>query len=150
MSVFQVLSTEDNLKEIIKSAFDTDLPIGGAWGYTQALSTHIYNSDIPYNQLEHMFASMRAYVEMNMTREENKRYGNINVNEASREVHTHNQNTYHKVVYQITAMQESTYKTFIKEYKENYGKETFDLTLHFDKRKEATLHREIIHWFKIN
>jgi hypothetical protein len=149
MSVFQELNAEDNLKEIIKSAFASDLPISGSWGYTQALSTHILNSDTPYNQLEHMFASMRAYVEMNMTKEENDRYGNINVNETSREEHTLDQNTYHKIIYQITAMKESTYKTFIKEYKENYGKETFDLTLHFEKRKEATLQREVIHWFKI-
>ena len=150
MSIFKELSAKNNLKEIIKSAFDADLPISEDWGYTQALSTRIHNSNTPYNQLEHMFASMRAYIEMNMTREEHERYGNINVNETSREEHTHNQNTYHKVSYQITAMKESTYKTFIKEYKENYGKETFDLTLHFKERKDATLHREVIHWFKIN
>lgn len=150
MPKFQTLDTENNLKEIIKSAFDTELPINGSWGYTEALSTIIHTSDIPLIQFEHMFASMRAYVEMNMTREKDERYGSINLTEISREELTLKEDTYHKVSYEITAIKESTYNTFIQEYKEHYGKESFDLNLHFQKRKEATLHREVLHWFKID
>jgi len=150
MSQFQELTGDDNIKDVIKSAFDTDLPIDGSWGYTEASSTVITTSDIPYTQLEHMFASMRAYVEMNMTQDVKTRYGSINVNELSREEVTTDAQAYHKVIYEITAIKESLYTAFIKEYKENYGKESFDLTGHFNKRKEATLQREVIHWFKIN
>jgi hypothetical protein len=47
-------------------------------------------------------------------------------------------------------MQESTYNQFINEYKENYGKEDFDLEVHFNKRKATTLIREVIHWFEVH
>ena len=150
MEVFQELSAQDNIQEVIKSAFNTDLPIAGAWGYNKESATFITSSDIPYAQLEHMFASMRAYIEMNMTQEEKSRYGSINVNELDRKTIKENKRTYHKVTYEITALKESLYNSFIKEYKENYGKETFDLNAHFEKRKEATLRREVTHWFKIN
>ncbi|HFD14222.1 MAG TPA: hypothetical protein ENJ34_02860, partial [Epsilonproteobacteria bacterium] len=58
--------------------------------------------------------------------------------------------TYDKVTYEITAMKESIYTEFIKEYKEEYGKTTFDLNAHFKRRKEATLHREVTHWFSLS
>jgi len=149
MADFEELSMDDPIGAIIKTAFDTDLPIEGSWGYNKETSTTITSDEIPYAQLEHMFASMRAYVEMNMTREENRRYGSINVNELSREVIKQDNSSYHKVIYEITAIKESLYTGFIKEYKENYGKETFDLTKHFQKRKDATLRRVVTHWFKL-
>lgn len=150
MPTFESLKAEGNLQEIIKVAFDADLPIDGAWGYSQSESTLIGTSDIPLQQIEHMFASMRAYVEMNMTQREEARYGSINLNELSREEVNLEKDRYHKVNYAITAIKETVYNVFIKEYKENYGKKEFDLSKHFQKRKEATLSREVIHWFKIN
>ena len=147
---FEALKNNDKIKEIIKSAFDTELPIEGSWGYTKELATTIVSNDIPHTQLEHMLASMRAYLEMNMTQAEESRYGSINLNELSREELTLQESIYHKVIYEITAIKESQYNNFIKEYKENYGKETFDLNAHFKKREEATLRREATHWFKIN
>jgi len=150
MSLFQTLKSEGDLKEVIKSAFDSDLDIIGAWGYTEAEATHILHTDMPYTQFEHIFASMRAYVEMNMTREEAERYGSINLTEKSREEIKNAQGTFHKVSYALTAMKESLYTAFIKEYKEGHGEKEFDLNLHFKKRKEATLHREVTHWFKID
>ncbi|NOR56426.1 MAG: hypothetical protein GQ531_09480 [Sulfurovum sp.] len=150
MSDFQRLKSEGDLKEVILSAFDSDLDIKGAWGYTEAEATHILDTDMPYTQFEHIFASMRAYVEMNMTREETERYGSINLSETHREEIENNQATFHKVTYALTAMKESLYTAFIKEYKEGHGEKGFDLNLHFQKRKEATLHREVTHWFKID
>jgi len=149
MPSFQQLPNDNNLKELLKSAFDSDLAVSGSWGYTQETSTYIENNDMPLNQLEHIFASMRAYIEMNMTRESKDRYASINLNELSREAHVIKNQNYHKVNYEITAMKEEIYTTFIKEYKENYGETSFDLNLHFEKRKEATLHREVTHWFKL-
>jgi len=145
-----MLEETQDLKEILKTAFDSDLAVSGSWGYTQDDSTIIETSDTPLKQIEHIFASMRAYVEMNMTLAEEVRYGSINLNEITREDKNINNILYHKVTYEVTAMKESTYTTFIKEYKEGYGKSSFDLNLHFEKRKEATLTREVIHWFKIN
>lgn len=150
MSQFQELDPCEDIKVIIKSAFDSDMPVNGSWGYTQSLCTVITSKDMPHTQIEHMFASIRANLEMSMTQNIETRYGSINLNEVSREIISVKDNEYHKVLYAISAMKETVYHNFIKEYKENYGKETFDLTLHFQKRKEATIHREVLHWFKIN
>lgn len=149
MSTFKQLEKTDNIKEILKSAFDSDLPVSGSWGYTKDDATFIDTSDIPAPQIEHVFASMRAYIEMNMTLPEEERYGSINLNEQTREELTLNNQTYHKVTYELTAMQEVLYKSFIKEYKEAYGTKSFDLSEHFERRKEATLTRSVIHWFAL-
>lgn len=149
MPTFEALSADNDIKEVIKSAFDTDLEIEGAWGYTEAEATIILKSDMPYPQFEHIFASMRAYVEMNMTKEEEERYGSINLSEDSREEIINDQGTFHKVGYALTAMKEQRYNAFIKAYKEGHGEKDFDLNQHFNERKEATLHREVTHWFKI-
>jgi len=150
MSTFPALQCDDDLKQIIKAAFDTDLDINGAWGYTQDTATNILSSSVPLSQFEHMFASMRAYVEMNMTLAEEDRYGSINLNEVAREQITIGNLCYDKVSYEISAMNEKVYASFIKEYKEGYGTEGFDMTKHFEKRKEATLKRNVTHWFEIS
>jgi len=150
MSQFDILKSDNNLQEIINTAFDTDLDISGSWGYTQELSTIIHTSNAPLSQFQHMFASMRAYVEMNMTLEKENRYGSINLNETAREQINQDNLLYDKVTYSVTAMKENIYATFINAYKEGYGKEDFDLSEHFNKRKEATLTREVTHWFEIH
>ena len=149
MSTFEPLKCEDDLKEVIKSAFDTDLDISGTWGYTQALATVIHSANVPIVQLEHMLASMRAYIEMNMTQDKASRYGGIDINEISREQQNIEEVLYDKVTYRITAMKEDLYTDFIKEYKEGYGTKDFDMTKHFKERKEATLTREEVYWFKL-
>lgn len=152
MREFKEIAAENNLKTLIKSAFDTDLPVSGAWGYSQLQATIIgaNPAEVPLSQLEHMLTSMRAYLEMNMTRTEEQRYGSINVNELKRETFCEKGITYHKVTYEITAIPEALYASFIDEYKANYGKEEFDLAQHFQKRKEATLTRIITHWFDVS
>ena len=150
MSIFKQITSNNDLKEVIKSAFDTDLEVNGAWGYTQSLATVIEYTDLPTLQLEHTLASMRAYIEMNMTQEKAERYGSINVNEIAREQTEENSQIYDKVTYEITAMQEDIYASFINEYKEGYGTEEFDLNDHFKKRKEATLTRVITYWFNLS
>jgi len=149
MPHFSPLEATNDLKKILKTAFDSDLAVSGSWGYAQDDATLIEAKDMSLVQTGHIFASMRAYIEMNMTLSEENRYGSINLNEKTREEHTIENQKYHKVTYEVTAMKESSYKQFIKEYKEEYGKTSFDLNQHFKRRKEATLHREVIHWFKI-
>jgi len=150
MSTFEQLKCEDNLQDIIKAAFDADLNISGAWGYTQDLATIIHTSDAPLSQLEHMLASMRTYVEMNMTIEKEERFGSISLNETNRTQVEKASLFYDKVTYEITAMKETTYNDFIKAYKEGYGTEGFDMTKHFEERKKATLTREEVYWFEIH
>lgn len=149
MSDFKQLEPTNDLKDIIKTAFDSDLPVSGSWGYTQEDLTHILTSTMSELQIQHVFASMRAYVEMNMTLPQEERYGSINVNEKSRESFTQDGKEVRKIIYEVTAMKESLYNAFIKEYKEGYGQASFDLTAHFNRRKEATLTREVTHWFSI-
>lgn len=150
MSDFKQIENNDNIRQMIKSAFDTDMALSGAWGYTQILATVIESTDLPVPHLEHTLASMRAYIEMNMTQEKEERYGSINLNETSREQIKTDKFIYDKVTYEITAMKEDVYASFINEYKEGYGKEEFDLNDHFKRRKEATLRRVITYWFEVS
>lgn len=150
MVLFEKIQSDNNLKEVIKSAFDTELYVSGGWGYDQESATILEKTDQPISQLEHLIASMRTYLEMNMTQQKEQRYGAINLNEISREELHDDRQLYHKITYTITAMKEDQYNGFIKEYKEGYGKNDFDLSGHFERRKKATLSREEVYWFEIN
>ncbi|MCO4845619.1 MAG: hypothetical protein KC427_06335 [Sulfurovum sp.] len=144
------LKSDNDLKEVVKAAFDTDIAIAGAWGYTQELATVIESTDLPLQQLEHMIASMRTYIEMSMTLPEAERFGSINLNEIQREQEHIGNLIYDKVTYEITAMKEETYTAFINEYKEGLGTEGFDITEHFNQRKKATIKRTEDYWFEVH
>jgi hypothetical protein len=148
---FKQLPKEEKIKEVIKTAFNSDLDISGDWGYTEEGATIIHN--VPDNftliQLEHMLTSMRAHLEMNLTQETDNRYGAINANERDRVELQISDGKIHKVTYEITAIKEDIYNSLIKEYKEGYGKEGFDLQEHFKKREESTLLRNVSHYFYI-
>lgn len=152
MSQFKQIPSNESIADVIKAAFDADLPVEGGWGYTRELATLFTGNPqgLPVTQLEHMLASMRTYLEMNMTLPKEERYGSINVNEISREELSDGKKTYHKVTYEITAMKEDIYAKFIDEYKEGYGKEDFDMEGHFRRRKEATLTRNEPYWFEVS
>ncbi len=146
MQKFKEIEAEEDLQNFIKLVFNADLKVSGAWGYTKELSTIIEKGDeSSIAQIEFTLATMRAYLEMNMTLEEDERYGAINLNELSRVV----DGEYEKVVYEISAMKELEYKKFIDEYKENSEKSDFNMTEHFNRRKEETLKREVVYWFKV-
>ncbi len=147
MYEFKKIASGDPLQEVIKRAFDADMDISGGWGYSIEEATIVHATELPLEQFEHTFAMMRAYIEMNMTLSEEERFGSINPKEISRETILDNSKSYDKVTYEITAMKESHYSAFINAYKKGYGQEGFDLNAHFQERKEATLHREVEHWF---
>ena len=152
MSTFKKLQENNNIQELIKSTFDADLPVAGKWGYTKENATIIeaVQDSMPLSQLEHMVTSIRAHLEMNITQEQENRYGGINANERAREESRSEEGIFNKVTYEITAMKEDLYTAFIKEYKEGYGKEEFDLNKHFKRRQEATLTREVVHYFEVS
>lgn len=150
MTIFQEINSENNVKEMILSAFDLDLDISGSWGYSQKKATIIQALDVDTIQLEHRLASLRAYIEMNMTLTSEERYASISLKELSRQQKNINGLLYDVIVYEITAMQEKIYTSFINTYKEMYGKEEFDMSTHFRQRKEATLTREVEHWFELS
>ena len=149
MVTFDTVQSSDNLKEMVKSVFDIDLPIDGEWGYGSESATTIYSTELPLAQLEHTLASMRSHLEMNLMPGKEERYGSINLNESERGEYQKNGRTFHRVTYTVTAMKESLYNAFVDEYKEGYGKADFDLADHFERRKEATLERKITYWFDI-
>lgn len=149
-TTFQNIPTTTPVREVIRSAFDADLPVEGGWGYTiEEALTLLPPLPAPLTQLEYTLASMRTHIEMQMTLPPEQRYGGINLNELQREERTIEEKTYDIVTYEVTAMKESDYARFIEEYKEGYGKEDFDITAHFESRKAATLHREITFCFDI-
>jgi hypothetical protein len=152
MSNFNKIETNNNLSEVIKSAFDTNFKLSGAWGYSKNESTIIEANDnnIPLNQFEHTLASMRTLLEMNIMQKKDNRYGSINLNEISRESLSQNSLIYHSIKYKVTAMKDNDYAIFINEYKEKYGKDDFDLSEHFKRRKEATITRYVTYWFEVS
>jgi hypothetical protein len=150
MAAFEQLKSGDDIRKVIKTAFDTDLSISGGWGYSEEEATVIEAAAVPLSQLEHMLASMRTYIEMNMTLPAEERYGSINLNELQRERINSDDLVYDKVTYEITAMKETRYTAFINEYKEGLGKEGFDITEHFNQRKQATINRTEALWFEVH
>lgn len=149
MSDFKTISSDAPIKEVIQSAFDTDLAVSGGWGYNKELATVIQDTKgMPIDQFEHTLTTMRAYIEMNMTLEQKDRYGSINPKEIAREEIVETGLRYDKVTYEVSAMKENIYASFINEYKENAEKPDFDLADHFNRRKEATLKRTVEHWFE--
>lgn len=144
MEKFKQISSDDGIKKVIKAAFDSDLDVDGGWGYTADDATIIKKSTESKN-MQHTLASMRAYLEMNMTLGKDERYGSININETSRQ----NQDDLEEVTYEISAMKEKIYADFINEYKKEYGKSSFNMNEHFQKRKEATLIRKVKQFFKL-
>jgi hypothetical protein len=152
MVTFNTLQENTNIQDLIKTTFDADLPISGDWGYSKEKASIIeaLPQGMPLPQLEHMIITIRAHLEMNITQEEENRYGAINANEIAREESQSNGLIYAKVTYEVTAIKEDLFKQFIHEYKEGYEKEGFDLNEHFKRRKEATLTREVVHYFEVS
>ena len=152
MITFNELEQNNNIQELISSTFDMDLDLSGNWGYVQEDATVInaLANNMPANQMEHMITTIRAHLEMNITQEKENRYGGVNANEKAREVIENDGFVYHKVSYEITGIKEDLYNAFIKEYKAGYENESLDLNEHFSKRKEATLIREVVHYFEMS
>ena len=152
MTTFKALQENTNIQELIKITFEADLPISGDWGYNKERASIIaaLPQGMSLSQLEHMITSIRAHLEMNITQEEENRYGAINANEISREESQNDGLVYDKVTYEVTAIKEDLFKQFMLEYKEGYEKEGFDLNEHFKRRKEATLTREVVHYFEVS
>jgi len=152
MITFNPLQENTNIQKLIKETFDADLPLAGDWGYSTDRASII--TALPQGmrilQLEHTITTIRAHLEMNITQEKEHRYGAINANEKAREVISTDTAVFDKVTYEITAMKEDLYNAFIKEYKEGYDNESLDLNDHFKRRKEATLTREVIHYFEVS
>jgi hypothetical protein len=151
MNTFKQLEENSDIQALIKSTFDADLPLSGGWGYTEEQATiiHALPEGMTLPQLEQMVTTIRAHLEMNITQEEAHRYGAINANETAREAQGTDLTIFDEVSYDITGIKEAPFKAFIKEYKEGYGKEDFDLNAHFERRKEATLTREVTHYFEV-
>jgi len=152
MTTFEQLQENSDIQELIKSTFDADLPLAGSWGYTKETATIIeaLPEGMSLPQLEHMVTSIRAHLEMNITQEKENRYGAINANEKAREESSSDESVFNKITYEVTAIKEELFNAFIKEYKEGYGKEDFDLNAHFKRRQEATLTREVVHYFEVS
>lgn len=146
---FENIPASDNIKEVIKAAFDVELDVSGGWGYDRTQALIIHKSEMPLQQLQHTLASMRAFIEMNMTMPENDRYGAINVNETMRECVSENNKIYDKIEYEISGMPERDYEKFIEEYKSQYASPDFDIDAHFKRRRECTVVLKKPFWFDI-
>ncbi len=143
---FKPIEKVDSIQEVIKNLFDVTLDISGGWGYDYKSATLVKSLE-NVDQFLHMFASMRAHIEMNATLEKADRYGGINLTLKERKTLTIDSKTYEVVTYHLTAMREEDYTHFIKEYKDGYGKKEFDLASHFDRRKKSTIERKVDYWF---
>ena len=140
--MIEQIKSSDKAEDIIFGAFNLKLPISGGWGYSQEEATVIYDEQ-KRKQVQYMFATARSTIEMNLTQSDEDRYGGINVKELSSETN----GEFEKVTFEISAILEHVYAKFIQEYKDNHGKEEFDLKEHFKKREESTLKRIETFWF---
>ncbi len=144
---FKQVEPVENIQEVVKDIFDIKLNISGGWGYDNNSAVVIKKLDMPVEQFIHMFATMRANIEMNLTLDEDERYGGINLTFENSKKSEINNKIYDVMSFKITAMKEKIYTNFIQEYKAGYGKKEFDLSAHFQKRKESTIVRHIDYWF---
>ncbi len=145
MLEFAKLEPIEDLRGFIKEHFDVDLPVRGGWGYDAATPVEIVDdTKLPKKQLQHIFATIRANIEMHLMQEKGKGYSGINVKEIGRT----QEEDCEAVEYEITALPEKLYEKFINEYKAGYGKEDFDMEEHFRRRKEHTVSRKVKIYFK--
>ena len=144
---FKELEKVNSTKEVIKDVFGVDLDIDGGWGYNASTAVIINSLSMPIEQFLNLFATVRANIEMNLTLEKDDRYGGINIS-IEKHIQTKIDDvTYDVVTCNIKAMKEDIYAKFIKEYKDGYGKKEFDLSGHFNKRKDSTILRVVEFWF---
>ncbi len=148
-SKFSPIEEVQNIREVIKNIFNIELDISGGWGYDKESATivHSYN-DMDIEQFLHLFASIRANLEMNILQEEENRYAGINLTLLDRKKIILDTQDYDLFTFEISAMKESDYSKFIKDYKEGYGKESFNVSAHFEERKRSTIFREVDYWFQ--
>lgn len=147
MIKFEDIKSEDSVNDILKGTFNLELPILGGWGYSELDMVEILDNSIPKEQLQFMFATARSTIEMNLTQPKENRYGGINLKEISREEYILEDRTVSKVKYEITAILEDIYNQFISEYKENHGKNNFDIATHFKQRDEKSIKLEKVIYF---
>lgn len=144
---FEKLPPVDDIAGVLEDIFSVKLDVTGSWGYDNNSALEVNSLDIPIDQFLHTFASMRANIEMNLTLDEQNRYAGINVTQVeSKEFEIENKK-YDLVTFKISAIKEKEYNDFIQEYKDNYGKEDFDLKKHFDNRAKATIEIQSDFWF---
>ncbi len=145
---FKILEPVEDIRNIIKDAFELDLNIQGGWGYDNSTATVVNDlENMNLEQFVHTFATIRAILEMNLTLDEDKRYGGINASFEESKKFEINSKSYDVLTFKITAMNEKIYAKFIQEYKDKYGKEDFDLEKHFKQREENTISRYVDYWF---
>jgi len=146
---FKKIEAVDDIAGLILEVFEVKLDISGGWGYDNKNPVVVNKLDIPIDQFLNLFATIRANIEMNLTLEEDERYGGINVHFLDGKQFTVENKTYDHVTFEITAMKEKEYAKVIQEYKDNYGKnENFDMEKHFEKRKELTIKQISDFWFE--
>jgi hypothetical protein len=145
---FNQIEAVENLSEVLKETFDVDLNISGGWGYDNNSAVIVEHLDISIDQFLHMFATIRATIEMNLMQDEENRYGGINVTFLEGEQFEIENKIYDHITFEITAMNEKKYAEFIQEYKDNYGKnEAFDMDNHFKRRTQNNITLKSDYWF---
>ena len=144
---FEKLPTVDDIAGVLEDIFSLKLNVSGGWAYDNKSALEVNSLDMPIEQFLHTFASMRANIEMNLTLDEENRYGGINVSQKEHKEFEIENQKFDLVTFKITAMKEKDYNHFIQEYKDNYGKEEFDLAKHFEERQKATIEVKSDFWF---
>jgi hypothetical protein len=147
---FDQLPAVDDIAGVLEDIFSVKLDISGGWAYDNNSALKVNSLTIPLEQFLHTFASMRANIEMNLTQDEKNRYAGINVNQIEHKEFEIENKQYDLVTFKVTAIKEENYNNFIQEYKDNYGKESFDLKEHFENRNKATIEIHSDFWFIFN
>ncbi len=146
MQPFVRIDPEGDLAAMIERVYETRLEVSGGWGYDPHSATRIHALPVSKPQLQFNLAHMRTYLEMNITRTPQERYGGIDLQEVSRTL----KGTLEEVNYRVSGIPEALYNAFIDEYKAGYGRDDFDIGEHFARRNDATLVRTVGYWFDLS
>jgi hypothetical protein len=146
MQPFATIDPEGDLAAMIERVYETRLEVSGGWGYTPDSATRLHALPVSKMQVQFNLAYMRSYLEMNITRTPQERYGGIDLQETSRR----REGTLEEVHYRVSGIPETLYNAFIDEYKAGYGRDDFDINDHFARRNDATLVRNVSYWFDLS
>ena len=133
------LYTKESPRQILFEDYKLDLPIKGGWGYSLDDACIIDKNDesvnpsVPFNgvAIEYIFVEKRLYEEMIIFREGDERFGGIRWNCDIQELIRHNDKPYDRLVFDVTAYQESVWDEITARFdaiqnEKDFSQEKFD------------------------
>ena len=154
------ISSEKNPKKVIRSIFQSDLPISGGWGYSKENAVIINKEDpivsknIPFDgvSIEYNFVELRIHAELQIFRAGSERCTGIEWNFLKQSLKNHEGRYYDVLFFEVTAISFAELKILEKERKNKDGSQLSKAELKFciDKKDSKTIRYTTEYWFDIS